>query len=175
LQSNSRSLLQVRRDIARVKVNLKNTAERSSHAALRVLRSESRKIAQLAAMYAPFKTGLLDGSTGATPSFEIIERAGARGRKEIAVELNLRKWKLVGTRRVSLARYAEVIHSGITRNGSQWKLGKKSIEKAVRLGLSPNPTTSGKYVGRLFLSRAANQRRGAIEFHLKRAIREALT
>lgn len=59
MQSNSRSLLQVRRDIARVKVNLKNTAERSSHAALRVLRSESRKIAHLAAMYAPFKTAML--------------------------------------------------------------------------------------------------------------------
>lgn len=175
-QHNSRAaLLQVRRDIAKVKVNLKNTADRSSNAALRALRTESRKIAQLAAMYAPFKTGLLDGSTGATPSFVVIERAGVRGRKEISVELNMRKWKMVGKRRVTLAQYADVIHSGYSRNGKMWKPGKGTVEKAASLGLSPNPTSSGKYVGRLFLARAANHRRGAIEFQLKRAIREALT
>lgn len=175
MQSNARTLLEVKRDIERVKINLRNTAERSSNAALRTLRSESRQIAALAAMYAPFKTGLLDGSTGTTPSFQIIERAGARGRKEFRIELNLRKWKTVGNARVSLAQYADVIHSGITRYGKEWSLGKKSLEKAASLGLASSPTQSGKYVGRLFLSRAANQRRGAIEYQLKRAIREVLT
>lgn len=174
------ALTKLVRNVARVKVNLKNMAEKSSHAAVNAMRREAKQVAWLAARYAPFYTGLLDGSTG-SDSFLIFENKGLRGRKDFSVELNTRKWKTVGDRRVSLSKYAKMMHTGYTEDGKEWKLGNGyrgkgggSIDKARLLNLATEPNDSGKYVGKLFLLRAARQRREVLEDTIARSIREGL-
>jgi hypothetical protein len=165
----SQSVVNVRKDIERVRAGITTKVNLAESVSVGILESEAGKIADLASKYAPHKTGLLDGSTGAK-SFLVERQRGGRGQVGFVVKLNLRKWKMVSGKRVSISDYAWKIHSGFG-----WEnLGKGSRDKARSLGLAINPTYDGKYVGRLFLSRAVNQRRGAITYYLKRAVKEAI-
>lgn len=169
MSQTSRMAVEVKKQIDRVRVQIVSKANLTVSATVGVMGREAARIAELAAMYAPHKTGLLDGSTGAK-SFLVERQDGGRGQVGFVVKLNLRKWKMVSGKRVNLSDYAWRIHSGY-----KWDtLGEKSKQKARSLGLAINPTFDGKYVGRLFLSRAANQRSRAIDYYLKRAVKEAL-
>lgn len=165
----NQSAINVRRDIDRVRASITMKVNLAESASVGILESEAGKIADLAAKYAPHKTGLLDGSTGAK-SFLVERQNGGRGQVGFVVKLNMRKWKMVSGKRVNLSEYAWRTHSGYG-----WKnLRKGSKDKARALGLAINPSYDGKYVGRLFLSRAVNQRRGAITYYMKRAVKEAI-
>lgn len=148
-------LISQTRNGAQIKLNIQNIGQRVVGGAQKALEIEALKTMQQAIDFAPVKDGPLSN-----PANWEMRKAqnGINNRntftvrlKEGAIARRIRSKN--GTKVVHLRDYARLVHDGV------YKLGKKSKEKAARLGYSFTPTSGGKYVGRLYLTRAANVRR----------------
>lgn len=143
------------RNGAQIKLNIQNIGERAVRGAQAALEKEALKTMQQAMDFAPLK----DGPLSSPLNWEMRKAAdGINGRNTFTVRLKegaiaRRRKSKNGTRVVYLREYARLVHDGV------YNLGENSKKKAARLGYSFSPVSGGKYVGRLYLTRAANIRR----------------
>lgn len=164
-QSNySNKSINIRKTIQRVKNRIENKAERSTRAARKELEKEAHKVLELAMDYVPRDSGFLENPS----HWEIIKSRDGMNRRNVFTikpRGGLTQRVLKSGRRVTMAQYVHFIH-----NDTGYSIRKKSRAKAAGLGLAKFPVTSGKYVGRLFLSRAFKQRALTLSTKIRQAV-----
>lgn len=143
--------------LAGVKTRIQNTAEKTTRQALVELRAGAEDIAELAREYAPVDEGDLEDAIDVLGE----DRGGKNTRTRITIGVD----ESGGTNK-PVEGYYEYMHEG------DYKLGKKSKEKAASLG--DGSGTNGRVVGKKFLERAIDDLESSVRKDLFDSIRGAL-
>lgn len=157
--------------ISMIKLNMQDMAEKVSKKSQRIMEREAHEVMDLARKYAPHDDTHDQGHLDDKENWEVQKKREGLNRRNVFI-VRLKEGKTVKVRNgksIPLRRYSRIMH-----DKSDYNLSDSSKRKAKRLGLGTTQSGMGKYVGRLYLTRAAAHRRLRAEQALKKAAREEL-
>lgn len=159
--------LEISKSVGQVKLKMANMATRVNSAGQRVMKDEAEQVRLLAIKYSPKRTGVLEA-----PGNWVVAAKATGPNRRYTFEVRLRENVIARRSKrgkvVRLRDYARRVHDG------RYNLGKGSRAKARALSLPVINSGNSAYVGRLYLTRAANHRRAICRVRILKTIQGVL-